>query len=493
MSTITAPHEEVNWVKEASTRQNIGTLADALGRTGRVFRRRDGGVWLFTPGSGMRAVETAQQLAVVLADLIDIRLIKGQKLQDRFLPNAVLGVVLKSEEFLHRFKVVDAVDSCPRFLPDFTLTRPGWNDGGENHRMFYTRSEPARIEHEALKIRQFLEAMPFATEADQTNALAAALTLPLSACFPGRCPFFGITGTKSHLGKDTVADFIANERVVISVGFKGADWSTQDEIVRALRDCPDASLIKLENVRLSAGTSSIASAFLERTLTDPEPRFYSYGSGATRTFPYGAFAVTSNEDRFSTDLANRRLPIHLDAPGNVADRRPAIGNPRTEFLPANKERIAAELRGMIVNWVEAGRPLDEEARHPFSMWAQTVGGILKVAGFKHFLGNYRARLTLSDPVRKALATLAAATPGQWENSAYWASLAVKLGVIEGLTSARSRAERVRDVEARLIAHRGETFAARDGFVLESHAGKSDESRWFQFVPLATRPQPPIQE
>ena len=99
--------------------------------------------------------------------------------------------------------------------------------------------------------------------------------------------------------------------------------------------------------------------------------------------------------------------------GNVADRKSPIGNPRLEFLPANKHRIAAELRGMVCRWKKAGMPLNENVRHPFSLWAKNVGGILLANGFKDFLTNYGQHKTLDDPLRHGLAILGAAKPKEW--------------------------------------------------------------------------------
>ena len=85
---------------------------------------------------------------------------------------------------------------------------------------------------------------------------------------------------------------------------------------------------------------------------------------------------------------NRALPIHLAPTGDVADRTSPLGNPKLEFLPAHREQIEAELRGMIGMWKEKEMPLDNKVRHPFSEWARTIGGILKASGFEHFLANF---------------------------------------------------------------------------------------------------------
>ena len=119
-------------------------------------------------------------------------------------------------------------------------------------------------------------------------------------------------------------------------------------------------------------------------------------------------AISTNFGSVSEDLMNRGLPVHLNPVGNVADRECPIGNPRHEYLPANRVRIAAELRGVVERWKAAGQPHDLEVRHPFSVWARIVGGILRVNGFRDFLGNYGVRKTVDDPLRKGLGILGGA-------------------------------------------------------------------------------------
>lgn len=165
----------------------------------------------------------------------------------------------------------------------------------------------------------------------------------------------------------------------------------------------------------------------------------------------------------SPDLLNRALPIHLAPKGNVQSRESPIGNPKLEFLPANQERIEAELRGMIERWKSCGRPLDETVKHSMTPWAQTLGGVLKVNGFDDFLANQEAHLTVHDPTREALAILASAAPGQQLRPAEWADLAVRQGLARTLflTSARDTSSgRERDMGVVFSKYRDEVFEAR---------------------------------
>jgi hypothetical protein len=172
------------------------------------------------------------------------------------------------------------------------------------------------------------------------------------------------------------------------------------------------------------------------------------------------FATTTNVGSFSTDLLNRCLPIHLELRGSVDERRSTIGNPREEFLPANREQLTAELRGMIERWRREGCPLDTQVRHPFTRCMQTIGGILMVSGFTDFLENYSIRKTAEDPLRRGLGLLGAARPNQWFRASDWAGLAAELGLGSRVIPAADRESeksRARGIGVVLAAHSDETF------------------------------------
>ena len=176
----------------------------------------------------------------------------------------------------------------------------------------------------------------------------------------------------------------------------------------ALTHNTDAGVLVIENARLDRRDNAIASAFIERFATDPQPFLFSTGTGpATRRRNDIVLAISTNFGSVSEDILNRSLPIHLDPVGHVSERVSPIGNPKLEFLPQNREGIAAELRGMVERWKAAGCPLDREVRHPFSEWAAVVGGILKASGVRGFLTNYGKRRVANDPVRAAIALLGA--------------------------------------------------------------------------------------
>jgi hypothetical protein len=180
-------------------------------------------------------------------------------------------------------------------------------------------------------------------------------------------------------------------------------------------------------------------------------------------------AISTNYGDVSEDILNRSLPIHLAPNGSVEDRQCAIGNPKLEYLPAYEHQIAAEFLGMIESWKAQGRPHDQNVRHPFSPWAQTVGGILLANGFQDFLANYKKRKVITDPVREALGCLGASSPKVWLRTDAWVFQTEILGLVHKLIP---RAERESTESMRrslgivLSAHENETVIAEleDGIV-----------------------------
>lgn len=312
--------------------------------------------------------------------------------------------------------------------------------------------------------------MAFETDADRVNAIAAALIVILRNLWPGGKPIIVVTSTKSHGGKETVICFVSIMTPMVSVSYQETDWALERQIVAALRQNPKTGLFNVENARMGK-ERHIRSAFLERYLTDPEPFLFSTGTGRpVRRRNDVVAAMSTNFGQMSEDLMNRALPVRLTPTGDLTRRRSPIGNPKLEYLPAHRERIAAELRGMIELWKEAGCPLDDSIQHPFTACVRTIGGILRVNGLTGFLGNLGTRRTADDPVRLALGLLGAslvggcrpenALPGNDQTAQFWAGQAARLGLVKALipeADRESESGRARGMGVVLTAHRDETF------------------------------------
>ncbi len=425
---------------------------------------------LIVPGKHPKqvAIHTVNDLLAVANDRLRITVIERGKEKGGRIPNADCGMMLKSEVFLQEFLPLDQLITEAVFLPDWRQTEPGYNDGGRGQR-FYFAAEEKPVCPEPNTIRQFLDAMQFKDEADRTAAVAGALTVLLRNHWPGSKPWFPVTANRSHAGKGTVVAFMCGRDEPMQVTYETTDWAFAKAVKAVFHQCPNLSTLNIDNIRLDRKGDFMRSAFLESLLHDAELQLCSPG---TRGSLPSHFVVTAtvNEGRFSEDLVNRAVPIRLEATGDLAKRVSGLGDLKRDFLPANKDRIRAELRGMVEKWKVAGRPVDEEVRHPsFPQWAREVGGILMVNGFKMFLANQTTRRSEDDPVRRALALLGVSYPGEWCRTENWAARIARLGFTNNIVPAAdqdSSEGRVRGTGVVLSHHAGETLIAEteDEFV-----------------------------
>lgn len=452
--------EEFIWNDDAIAADNYAAMGERLSAGGDLLRAPHGGLLLALSDGRHGAITKGADLAPVIVDRVPVRVMRGGKTKGSMIAAAHLNAMPKARCFLDHFRPVDTITDVPLYLPDFGLTKPGYNDGGPGFRILYTGGN-AEVSNSLGTIRSFLEVMGFDTEADRTNAVAAALTVILRNFWPGGKPVIVVTATKSHAGKDTVIAFATGVAKSISISYQATNWAIERSFVGAVRTTPDAAVITVENARLDGRDQFIASAFLERLATDPEPMLFSTGTGAPMRIRNDfVLAISTNFGKVSEDILNRSLPIHLSPVGDVTRRKSPIGNPKLEFLPAYRGQIAAELRGMVERWKEAGKPLDEEVQHPFSVWAKIVGGILKVNGFADFLQNYGTRRVHDDPLRKGLGLLGVERPDTWLRPKQWAQQVVDAGLVKTLIPESDRENeisRARGIGLVLSVHEGESL------------------------------------
>jgi hypothetical protein len=407
-------------------------------------------------------VTKGPELAPIIVDRVKMRVIKEGKLVSELPTAAHLSAMLRSQAFLEQFWPLDEVATQPFYLDDFSLAKPGYTDGGPGQRVLYVGPEP-EIANSTATIEEFLNMMDFASNADRTNAVGAALTVLLRYRWPGQKALVDITGTKSHSGKGTVTDFIRGRVAKADILYEPNDWPIRIDLQRQILLNPDIGVIVFDNVRTdSAGSRAkfIRSGFIESFVTTPEITLASPGAGpAIRLENRFVVTINSNEGRLSPDLLNRALCIHLAPKGSVVDRACPC-NPKLEFLPQHQGRIEAELHGMIARWRAAGCPLDEDVKHSMTLWARVIGGILRFAGFADFLTNCDTRKSADDPIREALAILGAARPNRELRPRDWARLSVMQGLAKTLLPPNERETakgRERSIGVVLKRHLDETF------------------------------------
>jgi hypothetical protein len=486
--------DEFLWHEDQHAKLNYETLGERLARTRQLFRSSEAGLILYTGAANPVPITKGTDLQPVIVDRVNVIVMKEGKIRGNRINASHLNAMLKSESFLGNFPTVDRVTDVPLYLEDFSLTINGLNGENPGDRSLYFGGEP-EIAAGLETINAFLNVMFFETNADRTNAVAAALTVMLHNHWPGGKPIILATGSKSHSGKDTVIAFAAGLHGLVSISYQSTDWALERSFVGAVRNNTDAKVIVVENARLNRSDKVIASAFVERFATDARPQLFSTGTGAPQRIRNDYIvAISTNFGTVSEDILNRSLPIRLVPTGDTTDRVSPIGNPKLEFLPKNRHRIAAELRGMIEQWKAAGMPLDHDVRHPFSPWAKTVGGILKVAGFTDFLANYGRRKTSDDPVRRGLGIIGASKPDEWLDIEQWLRQVEQQGLEKAIIPSAdlpTEQSRRRGLGITMKYHEGESFVVETDRGLEKFklelARKRDggePKKMYRFVPTS---------
>ncbi|MBB03196.1 MAG: hypothetical protein CMJ47_11155 [Planctomyces sp.] len=425
------------WEVEAGHAYNFENLGKLLSSSPLgLYRHRDGGLLLDDNGIATR-ITTAKQLTPLLVDAIRMAVIKEGKHKGEHPSDSILNTMLASRTFLDNFEEAAHVATTPVVLEDGSPAAPGWNAGG----ILYLGPRTATKDLES--IPRFLDVMPFDSEASRTNAIAALLTVPFRLQFPGGKPLVLVSATKSHSGKGTLIEFVKGQCPKAEILYESTDWPMQRQLHEQLLQTPEIGVLSFDNVRTdSSGKAKIIrSAFLEGFVTNAEVVLSSATSRNRPLRTANTFVVmlNTNEGSLSPDLLNRSLPIRLTPTGDLQERVARTkeilgGDIKHEWIPQNRERVEAEMLGMIERWVREGKPLDQDVRHPMGPWAATIGGILKVNGFNSFLANYGSTKATADPVREALSILAFQVRDKPTRARRLARIAVREGLHKTLLS-----------------------------------------------------------
>ena len=457
--------EKIDWKLRDGSQVNFPEMGKRLAVANpHLYRngKSGHGLILVKPDQTCRSILKAGDLDALIADHVPMIVTKDGKFNRPRPASGEQHAMLQSELFLGQFPAADEVTTFPTYLDGFRLAAPGLNHDANGDSVLYLGPTPA-VAATMTATTAFLDEMAFASNADRTNTVGAALTVILRRFWPGEKPVVLVTATKSHSGKGTIIDFIKGRVATAEILYEKLDWPMQNQCQRQLQANPAIGLINFDNVRLDSagGGKCIRGGFIENFVTNKEINLAAPNAGklfaSKNRF---VVAINTNDGALSGDLLNRSLPIHLAPKGNVHDRKPRIGNPKLEYLPKNQLQIEAELLGMIERWKKAGQPVDTTVGHPMSRWAMTVGGILRENGFTDFLTNYGTTKLINDPIREALGILGAAKANEAQKPGEWAEQAQAAGLAHALFHQADRdtlAGRERAIGKLMAKYVGETL------------------------------------
>jgi len=247
-------------------------------------------------------------------------------------------------------------------------------------------------------IDEILEDFHWKDEADRVGFIGALLTAITMPHWGRGHPFLAINGNKPGVGKSTLARVLG---VVVEGHTPHSLTFTRDdaELEKQLATRVEAGdrVILIDNAK-TRGT--IASAVLERTITDTRLSYRRLGSNTAITRPTNDLLVciTMNLTQMGADLRRRALPVNLELGEQVQTIHYKKGDLVGMVLRRRLE-VVAELAGMVQNWLDGGRKMSSEpASHSTSqVWAQTIGAILDYASLPGFLSNFEQSTHAFDP------------------------------------------------------------------------------------------------
>ncbi len=246
----------------------------------------------------------------------------------------------------------------------------------------------------SLLLDDLLGDFPFVGAAERAHALVLLLLGFIRAMIDGPTPLHMIEkptpGTGATLMVDAITTVLTGFGApVMTEGRDEDEW--RKRLTAKLRQLP--TLLLIDNLRNELDSSALAAA-----LTAPiwEDRVLG-GSDMVRLPIRCVWVATGNNPTFSNEMARRLVRIRLDAHVDQPWRRETFRHPNLMgWVRANRGKLVAACLTLCQAWVAAGRPRGSRRLGGFEHWAETLGGVLDVAGITGFLGNIDEMIEASD-------------------------------------------------------------------------------------------------
>ena len=397
-------------------RADEGDLDRAAGRAWRLLLAANDQPWLFRvaglpgwivpddDGRPVAAMLTEERLRLMLAKLaLWRRLARNGDLVPAHPPTPVIKCVLATPD--PDLPILTGIVTAPVFgRGGALLTSPGYHPDARlyYHAMPGFDLPPIAVQPTAAEItaaRQLilddlLGDFPFTGHAERAHATALLLLGFLRAMIDGPTPLHMIEkptpGTGATLLVDAVATIQTGSGAAVTTeGRDDEEW--RKRITAKLRQIP--AIVLIDNLRHELDSSALAAA-----LTAPywEDRILGV-SEMTRLPIRAVWIATGNNPSFSNEMARRIVRIRLDARVDQPWRRDGFRHADLMgWVRANRARLVAACLTLCQAWIAAGRPRGSRSIGSYDAWAQTMGGVLEVAGIEGFLGNLDEMLEAAD-------------------------------------------------------------------------------------------------
>lgn len=349
--------------------------------------------------SGARSEQPAVSL---LANLLYVRETKIDKSGEceviEFpIPKQVVEQTLNSAPVRKMLPEVKTYLRRPAFSPMWEFYGPGWHEKPQIliHSMEVEpvlAAEPggrdAGFDTLPKHLKAVLGEFVFKDESDLANAVAFFLTGALANMFVGSGkPLALVEGNQPNIGKTLLVralGVILDGREPVATSFTVDDDELAKRMCASVRN-PGSSVLLIDNAKLAKG-EVLTSAIIEANSLAPEVNLRILGKSEYVRRPNDIlWAITVNRASASSDMISRSLPVRMHYEGDPQKRKFANAD-LIEYAMRYRKEILGELFGLVIRWIQNGKPKAERA-HRCGPWSQIVGGILSVAGVHGFLAN----------------------------------------------------------------------------------------------------------
>ena len=308
------------------------------------------------------------------------------------------GVVIAQARQAPCVRELELIVEYPIYGPGFSRVPVGWRNG-----LFY--DEPGGLgglvpETDCEVIHNILCDLvvdfPFKTEADRQNFFGLLLTPIVAPALDGNRPMHLINSPLERTGKTKLVNevlagvLIGREAPAMQITDR--EEEREKRILAMLLQ--GETLMHLDNLPHYVDSTSLSSLLTAHV-------FGGRVLGVSRTVKLAnhlTLVATGNNVAASGEIAKRVVPIMIEPTSAHPETRKDFHHADLRAYVRNRRRTVLEcLLGLVENWLAAGRPKHPNRFGGFENWSETVGGILKVNGFRAWRTNEADWRRQADP------------------------------------------------------------------------------------------------
>jgi len=252
--------------------------------------------------------------------------------------------------------------------------------------------------------RRWVEGFYWAGPVDLINYIGAALMTPLMPILvedghPGGVGW----ANKSSIGKTLSGQCLATLKDGEAAGVVSVEDGAREVENKIISNVNDGrTVIFLDNQK-----GKLDVPIVEANMTSKQLSIRAFNVQRNVRRPNDLlWLITTNDAVPSDDLLARCIHYRLHYEGNPDVREFAMSEGELlKYVQENRAGILAELAGMIVRWLDAGRP-PAPSRYRFAKCGQIIGSVLTYNGLPGFLSNTREEVRRNSTTHQQLVAIA---------------------------------------------------------------------------------------